>query len=102
MLYIYSVKQFPDIACINLSLKHENGTDKDYVTIGMCSTPLVRIMQLPYLNPVLELALDYTSVIKDVLLTRLEGVHYFMILLGMNTILKLQTNINSKLQSKYR
>lgn len=82
MCFIYSVKQFSDIACINLSPKHENGTDKDYVTIGMCSTPIVRVMQLPYLNPVLELALQSISVIKDVLLVKLEEIEYFMVLLG--------------------
>lgn len=58
----------------------------------MCSTPVVRIMQLPYLNPVLELALQSIPVIKDVLLIKLEDIQYFMVLLG--TILNICKQVN--------
>lgn len=81
-IYIFSVKQFPDIACIHLSPKHENGTGRDFVTIGMWSQSVIKILQLPDLNPVLEHTLDSVTGPKDVLVITLEKIPYLMVLLG--------------------
>ncbi|GAA5808539.1 hypothetical protein MFLAVUS_001930 [Mucor flavus] len=81
------VKQFPDIACIHLSPKHENGTGRDFVTIGMWSQSMIKILQLPDLNPVLEHTLDSVTGPKDVLVITLEKIPYLMVLLGDGQIL---------------
>ncbi|KAI8090511.1 CPSF A subunit region-domain-containing protein [Thamnidium elegans] len=81
------VKQFPDIACIHLSPKHENGTGHDFVTIGMWSQSMIKILQLPGLNPVLEHTLDSVTGPKDVLMITLEKIPYLMVLLGDGQIL---------------
>lgn len=77
-----SVKQFPDVACISLSPKHENSAGKDLVLIGMWTESKVQILQLSNLDPLLEHSLQSVTGPKDVMLIRLEGISYLMILQG--------------------
>ncbi|CAO3619548.1 unnamed protein product [Mucor hiemalis] len=76
------VKQFPDVACISLSPKHENSAGKDLVLIGMWTESKVQILQLSNLDPLLEHSLQSVTGPKDVMLIRLEGISYLMILQG--------------------
>lgn len=78
----YSVKQFPDIACISLSPKHENSAGIDLVLIGMWTESKVQILQLADFNSILVHSLESVTGPKDIMLIRLEGMSYLMILQG--------------------
>lgn len=76
------VKQFPDIACISLSPKHENSAGIDLVLIGMWTENKVQILQLADFNSILVHSLESVTGPKDIMLIRLEGMSYLMILQG--------------------
>jgi hypothetical protein len=87
LIYKYcSVKQFKDIACINLSPTNLKTTKSDFVLIGMWTKPTIQILQLPHLNPILDHALNSVSGPKDILLIKLENVNYLMVLLGITQL----------------
>ncbi|CAO0790870.1 unnamed protein product [Mucor circinelloides] len=81
-----SYLQLPDVACIRLCPLKQDGIDNDYVLIGMWSKPKALLLQLPNLEIVLEYSLKETGP-RDLLITQLEGKHYFMILLGDGQLL---------------
>lgn len=81
-----SCLQMPDVTCIRLCSLKEDGIDNDYILIGMWSKPKVIILQLPNLEVALEYVLKETGP-SDLLITRMEHKHYFMVLLGDGQLL---------------